>query len=268
MYRSIQELHASRRAPVSLALALQLSMVIGVGDPALAKGEALVGFERRYYVPGDVAYGRLGVSEEVVNHPPTGQLSVYLIPWRQWKDDRFHAFRTLPMFGDRVLIHGDTAVVRFEIRRVPWGRYRVGICQRGGPCGRGRIDDFRNGSIHVVSDRESIPTWRTLADVNREAEVLQATLKQHGDLLRVRGERLEALEARVQELDERLEGETTTDPRARGPAGWVVATWTVLLAVGMFGLVGRRKAHSKPSVLMQRFQDESGSEIFQGENQP
>jgi hypothetical protein len=268
MFRQIPRLQGSLRALVAIALGVQLSMVIRTGDYAVAKGEGSVGFDRRYYVPGDVAHGRLGVSGGVADHPPMRRLSVYLIPWRQWKDDRFHAFRTLPMFGDRVLIHGDTAVVRFEIRRVPWGRYRVGICQRGGPCGRGRIDDFRNGSIHVVSDRESIPTWRTLADVNREAEVLQATLKQHGDLLRVRGERLEALEARVQELDERLEGETTTDPRPRGPAGWVVATWTVLLAVGMFGLVGRRKTHSKPSVLMQRFQDESGSEIFQGENQP
>jgi hypothetical protein len=241
MYRSIRKLPPSRRALVSLALLVQLSIVMGTGDWALAKGGGSVGFDRRYYVPGDVAHGRLGISDDFADRRSTHRLSVYLIPWRQWKDDRFLALRTLPMFGDRVQIRGDTAVVRFEVRPVPWGRYRVGICRMGGPCGRGRIDDFRNGSMHVVSDRESIPTWRTLADVSREAELLQATVKQHGDLLRVRGERLEALETRIQELEERLEGETTTDPRLRGPAGWVVATWTVLLAVGVFGLAGRRR---------------------------
>jgi hypothetical protein len=220
-------------------LGVQLSTVIGTGH-AVAKGEGSVGFDRRYYVPGDVAHGRLGISDDFAYRVSVGRLSVYLVPWRQWKDDRFQALRTFPMFGDRARIRGDTAVVRFEVRRVPWGRYWVGICQVGGPCGRGRIDDFRNGSLHVVSDRESVPTWRTLADVNREAEVLQATAKEHGDLLRVRGERLDALETRIHELEERLKGETTTDPRPREPAGWVVATWTVLLAVGLFGLASRR----------------------------
>jgi hypothetical protein len=265
MFRQILRLQGSLRALVVIALGVQL---FGTGSNAVAKGEGSVGFDRRYYVPGDVAHGRLGVSGDVADHPPMRRLSVYLIPWRQWKDDRLLALRTFPMFGDRVRIRGDTAIVRFVVRELPWGRYRVGLCQRGGPCGRGRIDDFRNGSLNVVSDRQSVPTWRALADVSRQVEALRATVGQHTDVLRVRGERVEALEGQVRKLKERLEEmeAANTDPQARGPAGWVVATWTVLLAVGMFGLVGRRKAHSKPSDLMQRFQDESGSEILQGEN--
>jgi hypothetical protein len=249
MLQTIPGFRGSHRILVALSLALLTALVIGIGGDAAAKGGGLVGFDRRYYVPGEVAHGRLGVSGEVAEHPAMYRLSVYLIPWRQWANEgRLFSMRTFPVSGDRVRIHGDTAVVRFVVREVPWGRYRVALCQRGGPCGRAKIDDFRNGSLHVVSDRESVPTWRTLADVSREAEVLQATVKQHGDLFRLRGERLDALETRIQELEERLEGETTTDPRPREPAGWVVATWTVLLALAVFGLVGRGAVTRAPAL--------------------
>jgi hypothetical protein len=243
MFRTISGLEGPYRVLGALALAIQLALVIMLGGEAVAKGAALVGFERRYYVPGDIAHGRLGISSEVADEPPVGRLSVYLIPWSQWANQKRISMRTFPVSGDRVTIRGDLAVVRFVVRQVPWGRYRVAVCHRGGPCGRGRVERFRNGSVYVVSDRQSVSTWRTLADVSREVETLQMTSAQHADVLKIRAERIEALEEQVGELETKLDriGAWTSDPRPEGPDGWVAATWTVLLAVAVLGLVGRRR---------------------------
>jgi hypothetical protein len=162
---------SGRRRLFRVVLSVLAGAALWPPEVSLAKG-LVYGFQERYVVAGDVARGRLRLSEDSL--PPSSYVRAYLVPSGHLLDENHppSELRTIPLDERLTPRRGRSIHVRFVVPDVHARNYRLVLCGEEPRCGRYR-DDLLGGQITVVAERSHIPLWRRLNRFHGEMEYLR-----------------------------------------------------------------------------------------------
>jgi hypothetical protein len=145
-----------RRVGWLLVFVVLLAMV--PAGAAAAGGFTSLEFERRYYVPGEMARGKADFWVEVSDLKKKGSFYAYLLPSRLSIHPPTIPNKAVPLGPVRIapVTAGEGATARarlaFRVPDVSSGGYQIALCNR--PCHETFIGDLGGGWIQVVATPE------------------------------------------------------------------------------------------------------------------
>lgn len=229
-----------------------IAVTAGLAMPpgASAGGVSSFDFDRRYYVPGDLARGRTTFDSTIdgSGRVEDGPFYAYLIPENGGYIDPPHIPNRARRLGPLRIVRSTIASIRFRVPSIAPGDYSISLCNL--PCRESMVGDLWGGSITIVGSPERA-RLRLLADrfdlrLSRVERRLAARVRRLGKESTQRSARLEdgveALQTRVVALEAglvRLREDERND--LRSVTVWLSALVGLLLLAALVA-VSRRLA--------------------------
>lgn len=215
-------------------IALGCALFAFLPQPSAAKGRQPT-FPAQYVPIGAEVQGRRTVPDPARFLSSRG----YLVPADEWNREEIYTIRTVPLpdlslraASDRLL------VIRFTVRRVPAGRYRVILCSSEVPCRWRERQPFTAGALTVIAEPTDVGLWRSLDRLRSRVTELRGEVeywsaRSFGDQRwHVYQSRLAEVQLKVAALSRRLETvETAGSGLPRGvAAAFPIAAFLLIVA--------------------------------------